>query len=301
MQSPDDLEATYRRKNHQESRGQSINIVETAHPENAVNLIDDVSVHANNIDDSQVLEERLDRLTEKTPDVEELHFDGAYGSEPVDQKLEALDITGVQTAVRGNRSKVEIRIEQTSASEYQVSCPYQSASSRPARKRHKAQFDIILCKRCPMREECPAQTGSRYRTYYFTHRDFLSKRRQDAIRQLPEDRQKLRANIEATVREFTYRMPQGKLKVRGFFTTSIFAFSIAAAINFGRIYRYLKTNPEIALAIAQKPYLYVKDCFRYLFKEFQHCFLSKLIHLIVKISQAGGMNHLNLQTVNVTF
>lgn len=150
MQSPDDLEATYRCKNQKESRGQSINIVETAHPDNAVNLMADVSVHANNIDDSAVLEERLDHLAEKTPDVEELHFDGGYGSEPVDQKLEDLDITGIQTAIRGNRCKVTITIDQRSTSLYQVSCPSQSFLPRPARKRQKAQFDVRLCKRCPL-------------------------------------------------------------------------------------------------------------------------------------------------------
>lgn len=272
VQSPDDLDATYRRKNQKESRGQSINVVETAHPENALNLVHDVSVHPNNTDDSKILEERLDRLAEKTPDVEEIHFDGGYGSEPVDQKLEELDITGIQTAVRGNRCKVDIRIEQKSASEYQVSCPYQSVSSLQSRKRHKARFDLTICRGCSVSQECPAQTGSRYRTYYFSHRDFLRKRRGEVIRHLPEDRQRLRANVEATVREFTHKMPQGKLKVRGFFKTSIFAFSTAAAINFGRIYRYLKTNPETALAIAQKPLLYVKDRFGCLSKGFQLLF-----------------------------
>jgi len=49
-QSPDDLDATYRNKNGKEIKGQSINIVETASPENSVNLITDVSVNPANKD-----------------------------------------------------------------------------------------------------------------------------------------------------------------------------------------------------------------------------------------------------------
>ena len=285
VQSPDDLDATYRKKNDKQSRGQSINLVETTHPENPIDLIHDVSVHPNNIDDSKILEGRLDRLTEKTPDLEELHFDGGYGSENVDKKLDELEIIGIQTAVRGNRCKVDIRIELQSNSQYQVSCPYQSVSSVPARKRHKACFDLTICAICPVRKQCPAKTGSRYQTYYFSHQDFLSKRRQEAIHHIPEERQRLRANIEASVREFTHRMPQGKLKVRGFFKTSVFAFSTAVAINFSRIYRYLKKNPEIALSLALKPYVYVKDQIRRLFSLVQdHLKQSLLRRLKLSVS-----------------
>ena len=273
VQSPDDLTATYRYKNNTPSKGQAINVVETANPENPINLVDDVSVHPNNRDESDNIEERLDRLQDKTPDLDEIHFDGSYGSESVDQKLEELGITGIQTAVRGRRCEIEISIKQVSESKYQVSCPHQTVYSSMARKRHKANFNLAICKSCVWKDNCKVKVGSKYRTFYFTHKEYLSKRRQQAIRHIPENRQRLRANIEATIREFTHRMPQKKLKVRGFFRTSIFAYSCAVAINFGRIYRYLKEKPEKAVSLAQKSYLYVKDqikCFFYLFQKIQN-------------------------------
>jgi hypothetical protein len=276
VQSPDDLEATYRYKNHTQNQGQSINVVETAHPENPLNLIDDVSVHPNNKDDSRILDERVDRLQEKTPDLDELHFDGGYGSEPVDNKLDELGITGIQTAVRGNRCEVEITIEQEPDSRYRVKCPNQTVYSSLARKRHKANFDLAVCNSCEWKEQCPAQIGKRYRTFYFTHKEYLSKRRQQAICHLPENRRRLRANIEATVREFTHKMPQRKLKVRGFFKTCIFAYSNAVSINFGRIYRYLKENPEKALSLALKSFSYVKDQIRCLYGLVQNNFIRIL-------------------------
>ena len=272
VQSPDDLDATYRKKNHTESRGQSIHVVETAHPENGINLIDDVSVHPNNRDDSQILAERLEPINEKTPDLEELHFDGGYGSEAVDKKLAELEITGIQTAVRGRESEVPITIEKESDSHYQVSCPQQTVHSSLARKRHKAQFNLAVCQTCKLARKCPAKAGSRYRTFYFTEKEYLSKRRQKSIYSIPENRRRLRPNIEATIKEFTHRMPQKKLKVRGFFRTSVFAFSSAVAINFGRIYRYLRENPEIAISLALKSYVYVKDQIRCFF-----CFVQNVL------------------------
>ena len=231
-----------------------------------MNIIEDVSVHPNNMDDSQILTERLEPLKEKSPDLEELHFDGGYGSEAIDEQLAELEITGIQTAVRGRQSEVPMLIEEEKKeSRYRVSCPRQTVHSTPTSKRHKARFNLSVCQQCELAIQCPATVGSTYRTLYFTRKDYLSKRRQRAIYSLPENRRKLRANIEATIREFTHRMPQKKLKVRGKFRTSVFAFSSAVAINFGRIYRYLRENPEMAILLALKPYLYVKD-------QISHCF-----------------------------
>jgi hypothetical protein len=62
IQSPDDLDATYRNKDGEKSIGQSINISETAHPDNEINLVTDIAQTANNVNDSIVLNERLDIL-----------------------------------------------------------------------------------------------------------------------------------------------------------------------------------------------------------------------------------------------
>jgi len=41
-------------------------------------------------------------------------------------------------------------------------------------------------------------------------------------------------------------MPPGKLKVRGAFKASVFAFSVAIGINFGRIFRLLQGDPPFS-------------------------------------------------------
>ena len=87
--------------------------------------------------------------------------------------------------------------------------------------------------------------------YLFDKSDYLMQKRIKIIDKLPKKRKKIRANVEATVREFCGMKTDGKLKVRGNFKTSVFAFMGAVAINFGRIYRNLtqldEKNDKISL------------------------------------------------------
>lgn len=45
LQSPDDIEATYRKKNNKQFYGQVVNIIETCNPVNPIDLLTDISVH----------------------------------------------------------------------------------------------------------------------------------------------------------------------------------------------------------------------------------------------------------------
>ena len=261
LQSPDDLDATYREKNGKKSKGQSINVVETANPENPINLITDVCVNPNNKDDSKILNERIDRLKEKTPDLDELHSDGAYGSSDNDQKFEKHNITPVQSGMRGPEQSVPIEIDQTGEDEYIVSCPYQKMNSQKCRKRLKAEFDLAVCQRCDKQADCSSIQMKKYRTIYFTHKDYLRKKRLKSRASIPPDRLKLRNNVEATINEFVCKMPKGKLKVRGAFKASIFAFSVAMSVNFGRIYRYIQDNTDIAASLIIQFVDYFKERF----------------------------------------
>lgn len=240
LQSPDDEDATYRKKRDQESKGFTINATETANPENDIQLVTDIAVNKNNIDDSRILEKRIDEIIEKTPDLNELHTDGGYGSEAVDTKMEENDINLVTTAVRGRESKVTKTITQNpdNEKEYTVECPEQEVKSVPTNKRNKAIFDTNKCSSCPLKEECNILKNKGI--YYFTHSDYLKNKRNNNIDKIPKERQKIRPNVEATMKEFKAKTKAGKLKVRGIFKTSLFAFAMGISINFGRIYRLLE-------------------------------------------------------------
>jgi hypothetical protein len=245
LQSPDDIDATYRKKRERHCHGQSVNVTETASPDNELNLITDVAVCSNDTDDSRILNERIEPIKEKTPDLNELHTDGAYGSEDNDKKMEELQITHVQTAVRGRKAEVSMEIEEVSDGQYTVKCPHQCVSSAKARKRYKACFDVEICKRCPLLGGCPAKEQLDKRTYYFDRSDYLLGKRNRNIKSLPPERRKLRPNVEATVKEFTKAFNhKGKLRVRGLFRTMVYAYAMAISINFGRVWRHMAENPD---------------------------------------------------------
>ncbi len=246
LQSPDDPDATYRQKNGKHNKGFTINGTETANPENPLQLITDISVNPNNIDDSQILNDRVDKLKEKTPELNEMHTDGGYGSEDNDKKFEKMRINQITTAVRGRESEIDKKIEQTGQSPdvYTVECPFQKVVSTPTKKRHKVRFDMNICKKCPLNDRC--QIFKNKGRYYFTHEDCLQNRRNRNILNIPEERRKIRPNVEALMNEFKIRTPNGKLKVRGLFKANLFAFNTGIAINFGRIYRFVAQNGPIS-------------------------------------------------------
>jgi hypothetical protein len=172
----------------------------------------------------------------------------------------------VQTAVKGPKPAVAMNIEKVSDTAYTVSCPQQTVTSAPTRKRHKAVFDRGMCKRCSLRTTCPTIKRKHDRVLYFTHDYHLALKRQKVIDSLPEERKKLRSNVEATVNEFVHRMPRRKLKVRGAFRTSVFAFSVAMGVNFGRIFRLIQVDPSYLRLILLYFVGIVKDQCSYLRK-----------------------------------
>lgn len=245
LQSPDDPDATYRQKKDQHCRGYALNAIETANPENPIQLITDIAIAANNVDDSKILNDRLNIVKEKTPELKELHTDGGFGSEDNDAKMDDLGITQVTTAVRGRESEIEKKIEKVDESPnvYTVECPEQKVISTPTKQRHKVRFDLSICKQCQLNGKC--QIFKQKGRYYFGHNDYLLNRRNHNINNIPKNRRKIRANVEATVKQFKVKTQGGKVKVRGIFKTNIFAYSLSIAINFGRIFKYL-TNTGIS-------------------------------------------------------
>lgn len=245
LQSPDDPEATHRKKSGQDQKGFTLNAVETANPENDVQLVTDIAVAPNNLDDSKILEERTEKILEKTPELNELHTDGGYGSKTNDEQFEENNITQVTTAVRGRHDQAQKTIKRFSPTVFTVACLLQRVVSTPTKQRHRAKFDMKVCNKCPLKEQCGIykQKGR----FYFTEEDYRQNKRSNNIMQVPPERRKLRPNVEALMFEFKCRLNhKGKLKTRGLFKAKLFALTNAMAINFGRVHRYKVKNGQIS-------------------------------------------------------
>jgi len=239
IQSPDDLDATYRCKRGEKHHGHSLSVTETANPDNKVNLITNVNVSKNNVDDSVILNEIIEEVKEQMPDLEKIFVDGAYGSIDNDKKLEQLDITMYQSAVKGKKSEIEFKFERQDHLMC-ITCPQNQRIKCETTKKgkFKAVFDQNVCSQCPLKDLCPAKNRKTKRLLYFDTDYIQMKERHQRFSLLSDKEKNIRPNVEATVKEFSCRTVDHKLRVRGYFKTTVFAFTTAIAINFGRIFRY---------------------------------------------------------------
>lgn len=242
LQSPDDPDATFHRKDDEEYRGYVLHATETADPENDLQLIVDVAVAPNNQSDSHILNERLPAMHEKTPDLRELHTDAGYGSEENDRLQAELGIAAVQTAIRGRVARAPMQIDSDEAGLLHVRCAAgHQVEGHPAAKHLKAEFATASCAGCPFAAVCSApRRADGGRTFYFTEADVLKQARHRRMETLPEERRTLRANVEATMKQFKAPLRNGQLRTRGLCAASRYAFLRAIGINFGRVYRHLQ-------------------------------------------------------------
>jgi Transposase domain (DUF772)/Transposase DDE domain len=254
LQSPDDLDATFHRKDEEAYHGFVLHATETAAPANAFQLIVDVAVAPNNQSDSAILNERLPEMQRKTPELRELHHDAGYGSEDNDRLEAEYGIDAVQTAIRGRTSPAPMRIERDEAGLLHIRCAAgQVVPGQLAKEHLKAVFAAANCVGCPFAAMCPARALARgRRAFYFTEDDVVKQARHHRIETLPKERQTLRANAEATIKEFKARCRDGKLRTRGLCAASRYAFLRGIGINFGRVYRHLRrtaSTPRIPASV----------------------------------------------------
>ena len=242
LQSPDDPEATYREKDGEEFHGFVLHATETADPQNAMQLIVDVAVAPNNKDDSRILHDRLPGMHEKTPDLRELHTDAAYPSEDNDRLQSGWGILAVQTAIRGRVAEAPFQIGRDEAGRLQVRCAAGHVVTSGSTAKHlKADFAAAHCAGCPFAGVCTAQKRAHGgRTFYFKEADEVRQARHRRLQTLPEERRTLRANVEATIKQFKAPCRNGKLRTRGRWGVSRYGFLRAMAINAGRIHRHLQ-------------------------------------------------------------
>jgi hypothetical protein len=251
LQSPDDVEATYREKGHQSYKGYVANLSETCDPENRLQLITKAEVAPNSVDDAKLLEADLPNLKERT-DLKTLYTDGSYGSPDADKTLRDHQVEQIQTAIRGRVPSSEkfnladFEIKQTETGKpTQITCPQGqtvAVQSSSQKKGCVVHFDLAQCQACPFyQKSCPAQPGKRDPRLHLNFSEpqaNVSQRRRRSLACLTEGRN-LRAAIEATVREVKNPFPGSKLPVRGQFRVKCMIIGSALATNAHRIQRYL--------------------------------------------------------------
>lgn len=253
LQSPDDLEATYREKRGKGYRGYVANLTETCDPENAVQLITKVQVAPNNADDSHLLAEAVPNLKERM-ELDTVFADGGYGGPQTDAVLQEHHVTLIQTAIRGRSREPEqfyldaFEIESdASGLPQQAVCPAgkQAAVTRSeSGETFQADFSLSDCQACPLRPHCPVVERKRVgrMRLQFTIANLLQARRFRQSRLHRAEGCNLRSAVEATVRSIKHPFPAGKLPVRGRFRVTCMVIGSAAVTNVRRLHRYLQAR-----------------------------------------------------------
>jgi hypothetical protein len=248
LQSPDDWEATYRRKGDEDHIGYVANVTETSGPENPFQLIVKVQTEPNNTDDAAMLAEVLPELKERT-DVDTMDTDGGYNSPDVDQVMHDQGVTQVQTAIRGRQPQkmglhgFDWEVDDDGHPQ-SVQCPFQQqVDVETGRKAHRylARFDATVCETCPLADECPTKPLKRRakRVLRFSQQDLNCATRRQRCAAAREGPHNHRAAVEATVRAIKHPFRNGKVPVRGKPRVSMVLVGSAAMNNLRQIHRYL--------------------------------------------------------------
>ena len=253
LRSPDDPDATFRRKAGREYEGYVANVAETCDPANPLQLVTDIQVKPNNTEDAKMLADALPELKERTG-VETLYTDAAFCSPDVDKVLREQQVEQVPTDLRGkdpNPEKLNLadfRIDRDAqGNPQQVTCPGgQTVVAQEGRrpKLYLAYFAGSACQVCPYRERCPAgirkRDGSRSLRFDWHQMDIAERRRRCAT--YWQDGKNLRSAIEATVRAIKHPFPEDQLPVRGQCRMVMLLVGSTVMFNVRRIQRYLASQ-----------------------------------------------------------
>ncbi len=237
LQSPDDLEASYRRKRGESYIGYVANVTETSDGENDFQLILKVQVEPNTTDDAKMLAEIVPELKEKHG-LELMDADGAYGSPEVDEVMAKRGVKLRQTALRGRApgkgkfdlSDCELELDPDDRRLLKVTTAEgEEMEVEPGRKPER----YIL--RHPQSASASADPP---KPVYISQRQVeVALRRQRSARPEPDGKNP-RAAVEATIGAIKRPFGNDKLPVRGKFRMTSMMIGSAAMVNLRRIQRF---------------------------------------------------------------
>jgi hypothetical protein len=252
LQSPDDPDASFRRKRGKEYTGYAVNVTETCDPENPVQLIVQMQTQPNTVDDPTLLTNDLPALTERH-DVNELNTDGGYNNPTTAALLREAKIKHVQTALRGHAaagvSLSAFTIEATAdGAPTAVRCPtgQDTLFRHMTKDRYAAEFDAVRCACCPLAARCPSDLLKRrpVRVLRVDLHDVEIAHRRQQIAENKAAGHNLRAAIESTIGTLKHPYPDDQLPVRGLGRVTDMMLASGLMVNVRRLWRYVTAKDE---------------------------------------------------------
>ena len=254
LQSPHDADVTY---NGHKGKGYEVQIAETCHQDNVVEVITHVAVTDACASDEHATMPMLEALMERGQEPEEMVADTAFGSG--DNAVEAERMgTELVSPVKGPTMEVEdVAPEQRplTATDFAVDANVEDPAVCPAGhfateqiqsvtqpNRVELTFERQTCEDCALFHACPAQLnedGDGYMLPVDLKAVNIERRRRAIASGVFKERYRIRAGIEATASELKRRHGLGSLRVRGRWRVVLAVHLKALACNVKRMVRAL--------------------------------------------------------------
>lgn len=248
LQSPDDWEASFRRKQDESYVGYVTNVTETVDPDGGLQLITKIQTAPNTAEDASLLNEALPDLVERTG-VETVYNDGAYASPELDETCQQLGVTQHPTAIRGcdpnpdtpALANFDIEIDADGLPE-QMTCPHgHPVDLAPTRTegRFVARVAESVCPLCAAHDKRQlVNPAPACLSLYFSLPQLAIALRRQRMLALRASGRNPRAAVESTIHEVTCRLEHGRLRVRGLCRVSMTMAASAMMTNARRIWRF---------------------------------------------------------------
>jgi len=231
VQNPSDPDATY---DGHKGQGYQVQIAETCHPDNEVQLLSAAVPQTAVASDTAALPEVLDELEADQLLPESLLVDTLYGSDDNVQHAKERGVELVAPTKEGAR-QAEADNTSSSASDDRLSlddftinattetvegCPEGHAPERsvtdPSTGKTTTTMPAHACSQCPSFDRCPVRkVRETYRLEHTAKQRRLAARRREEQTDAFQDRYRRRGGIEGTNSGIKRRTGMGRLRVRG--------------------------------------------------------------------------------------
>ena len=261
LQSPHDPDVTY---NAHKGKGYEVQIAETCHEDNAVEVITHVAVTDACANDEHATIPTLLVLMDRGQQPDEMVADAAFGSGENTVAVERMG-TELVSPVKGRKVEVEeVAPEKRplTAADFAVDANLEDPAVCPAghfatEQRQTATqanhvvltFERETCEGCALFHACPAeanQDGERYVLSVDLVAANIVRRRRAIASGIFKERYRIRAGIEATNSELKRRHGLGALRVRRRGRVVLAVYLKALACNIKRMLRALVPQPDAA-------------------------------------------------------
>jgi hypothetical protein len=221
MQNPSDADATY--DGHKGS-GYQVQIAETCHPDNPVQLITCAIPQTAVESDSDAVEHVLDALTADDLVPDEMLVDTAYAGDGNVQHAQKKGVeligpvAGCSTELEGDLNIDDFNIDEET--EAVICCPAghtpQSSVHDQQTGKTKTAMSESICSACECRRQCPVKKIRDGYQLDHTARDRrIAARRKEQSTEVFKERYKIRGGIEGTNSGLKRKTGLGRLRVRG--------------------------------------------------------------------------------------